>query len=160
MRIGRKTLRLKKPYKMIALITVFITGILVCNHYYGIGYVNGNMTDTQKAIIIFSKQEKDYEKNDAVLLRVNDSLFIRRVIAVSGDVINIDNETQRIYVNGQQLDDNPTSTDPTGIYFPITVEENHVFVLNDEREQTTDSRLFGTVYIGEIVGKVKWRIQL
>ncbi len=69
--------------------------------------------------------------------------IIKRVIATEGQTVNIDFEKGIVYVDGEALDEPYTRT-PTnlweGVVFPVTVPENCVFVLGDNRNDSTDSR--------------------
>jgi signal peptidase I len=40
------------------------------------------------------------------------------------------------------------------ISYPYTLEKNKYFLLGDNRENSVDSRSFGAVYRGQILGKV------
>ena len=69
--------------------------------------------------------------------------IIKRVIATEGQTVNIDFEAGVVYVDGVALEEPYTKT-PTNLYegvnFPVTVPENCVFVLGDNRNDSTDSR--------------------
>lgn len=93
----------------------------------------------------------------------NGNCFIKRVIATEGQEVNIDFRTGVIKVDGVVLEEDyiysPTFRDE-GIVFPLIVEEGHVFVLGDNRENSTDSRspLIGQVDVRQIVGKAIYLI--
>ncbi len=84
--------------------------------------------------------------------------IIKRVIATSGQTVDIDFEHGIVYVDGLALDEeyisSPT-TRPEGTIFPLTVEEGHVFVMGDNRDNSKDSRdpSIGLVDQREILGK-------
>ena len=68
--------------------------------------------------------------------------IVKRVIAVSGDVVNIDFNLHEVYVNGEKLNE-PYINEPTALsydmQFPLTVEEGKVFVMGDNRNDSLDS---------------------
>lgn len=84
--------------------------------------------------------------------------FVKRVIATEGQEVNIDFEQGIVYVDGVALEEDYIHTSTSryeGVDFPLTVEEGHVFVLGDNRENSTDSRSpqIGQVDLRQIVGK-------
>ncbi len=76
--------------------------------------------------------------------------IIKRVIATEGQTVDIDFEKGIVYVDGVALDE-PYTNSPTNLYegvsFPLTVNENCVFVMGDNRNDSKDSR---SVEIGQI----------
>lgn len=86
--------------------------------------------------------------------------LIKRVIAVGGDTLSI--EDGQVYLNGELLSEpylNQT-TPAFELSGTVTVPEGHVFVMGDNRWDSHDSRWndIGFVEVGDIVGKVFWRI--
>ena len=84
--------------------------------------------------------------------------IIKRVIAVEGQVVDIDFVTGTVYVDGIALEEDYIYTKTTldeGMQFPLTVDEGCVFVLGDNRGRSKDSRNpeIGLIDKREIVGK-------
>ena len=98
-------------------------------------------------IIVISKQSYD-----------DGAPIIKRVIATEGQTVDIDFEAGIVYVDGQALEEPYTHT-PTnveeGMQFPLTVEENCVFAMGDNRNRSRDSRdpSIGQIDKREILGK-------
>ena len=69
--------------------------------------------------------------------------LVKRVIAMDGQTVDIDFDTGDVWVDGVLLDE-PYINDPTtryeGVDFPLTVPEDCVFVMGDNRLHSTDSR--------------------
>ena len=65
-----------------------------------------------------------------------------------------------MYLNGDMLDETYVkgSTYIRNRDFPITVEENTLFVLGDNREKSRDSREFGLININQVEGKAIFRL--
>lgn len=86
--------------------------------------------------------------------------FIKRVIAVGGDTLQIKDDG--VYVNGKLLDEPYVNDEKIPIYSNVsnelkngvTVPEDHVFVMGDNRNNSKDSRQIGFVPVNDILGKV------
>ena len=84
--------------------------------------------------------------------------IIKRVIATEGQTVDIDFDAGIVYVDGQALEEPYTHT-PTnvqeGMTFPLTVEDNCVFAMGDNRNRSRDSRdpSIGQIDKREILGK-------
>jgi len=89
----------------------------------------------------------------------NGTPLVKRVIAVGGQTIDIDFETGQVFVDGLELDE-PYINEPTNrrIDFrgPVMVPEDHVFVMGDNRNHSSDSRdsRVGMIDTRYILGKV------
>lgn len=93
--------------------------------------------------------DRDREESDRL---------IKRVIAVEGDEVDIIEGF--VYVNGEMLEEPyiHNITEPGKIIFPITVGENQLFVLGDNREVSIDSREFGLIQCNQVEGKAVFRV--
>lgn len=105
-------------------------------------------------------------QGDVIVLRketFKEEPIIKRVIATEGQTVDIDFDTGTVYVDDVAIVEpyiaelTRSSQDFTG---RITVPENHVFVMGDNRNNSTDSRtaLIGCVDERYIIGRVLIRI--
>jgi signal peptidase I len=108
---------------------------------------------------------RDPERGDVIVFRFPEDEnkdFIKRVIGLPGDTIEIRNKT--VYVNGTPLEDSAFAqhTDPLvhdgrasprDNFGPVTVPDNAYFVLGDNRDHSLDSRFWGHVGASKIRGK-------
>lgn len=90
--------------------------------------------------------------------------IIKRVIATEGQRVDIDFEAGIVTVDGKVLDE-PYIKDLTkrswpGVEYPITVEDGCIFVMGDNRMNSTDSRCpqIGQIDCREVIGKAFFRI--
>lgn len=77
--------------------------------------------------------------------------FIKRVIGLPGDTIEVNNGT--LYLNNQIIDESYILSQSLRNTSPVVVPEGHVFVLGDNRNVSSDSRTWGPLDIDEILGK-------
>ena len=79
--------------------------------------------------------------------------YIKRVIGLPGDTVEIHN--QAIFINGEVLaeDYNLNPLHPSTVFGPLLVAPNHLFVMGDNRQNSKDSRDFGALSEDLIVGK-------
>lgn len=88
--------------------------------------------------------------------------YVKRVIATEGQTVDV--RDGKVYVDGIELDepyyDGETySIDPT-VSYPVTVEEDKIFVMGDNRGHSLDSRAssLGQVEEDAVLGKSQFRI--
>ena len=99
-------------------------------------------------VVVFKKDEYDPER-----------ALVKRVIATEGQVINMDFDHGIVYVDGVPIEEDyimePT-TNKIDFIGPQTVPEGCVFVMGDNRNDSTDSRdeRIGMVDTRDIIGKV------
>jgi signal peptidase I len=82
--------------------------------------------------------------------------YIKRIIAVAGDTVEIKQDGY-VYVNGTRLDEpyiqGPITECNVRKCEPTTVPEGKIYVLGDNRRNSSDSRIFGVVDVDDIIGK-------
>ena len=104
------------------------------------------------------------ERFDIVIFKYPDDpeqkeLYIKRVIGLPGEMVNIVNG--KVYIYGEQtpLDDSFCPETPIGDFGPYIVPEGCYFMLGDNRNCSKDSRFWENTYVREdqIVGKAVLR---
>ena len=107
---------------------------------------------------------EDPKRGDIVVFRYPvdpDKDFIKRVIGIPGDVIEI--RDKQLYLNGKIVNhDYGIHTDPRILgenvrprdnFGPVTVPPHSLFVMGDNRDESYDSRFWGYVDYKAILGK-------
>jgi signal peptidase I len=108
-----------------------------------------------------------YDRGDVVVFNPPDSWteqdtpFIKRVIGVAGDTVEI-RDDGIVYVNGTALDEQYAYTNDQGVPEPTlangdqsrwVVPEGELFVMGDHRQRSADSRVFGTIPVSNVIGR-------
>ncbi|QQG43814.1 MAG: signal peptidase I [Candidatus Roizmanbacteria bacterium] len=105
------------------------------------------------------------ERGDVVVFKSPknpDIEYIKRIIAIPGDSVSI--KDGQVFVNGSILNENyinvTTNTWEGGFVKEgvlVTVPQNYLFVLGDNRPRSSDSREFGPIPLSSIIGQVFYR---
>ena len=129
--------------------------ILVNKFIYGVKVPFLNITlipvkDPKRGDIVVFKFPEDPKKD-----------FIKRVIAVAGDKVQIRNK--KVYINDKPMEDSyGTHLDPHSIlggarprdnFGPVAVPPDSFFVMGDNRDHSYDSRFWGFVNQSAVKGK-------
>lgn len=165
-----KRMRYRSRYRSVlrsilyTLITVAAAAVLVATLWMPVLQIYGNsMTPTlQDGEIIFTVKTSDLEQGDIISFYYNNKILVKRVIARSGEWVNIDMEGN-VYINGILLDEPYLQEKALGdcnIELPYQVPDGKVFVMGDYRSTSVDSRntSVGCVAQEQIVGKILFRV--
>lgn len=93
------------------------------------------------------------------VLEFNKTSYIKRVIGVGGDHIQISNG--RVYLNGEILQEDyladDVRTERMGAFYDINVPQGYIFAMGDNRAESKDCRIFGCIPIEKVESKVEIR---
>lgn len=92
------------------------------------------------------------------VLEINKISYIKRIIGVEGDHIEI--KEGKVFLNDKELQEDyldegvRTDLGSYGVYQDVVIPKGYVFAMGDNREHSTDSRCFGCIPVSKIEGKV------
>ena len=131
-----------------------------------------NATLDDKDRVIITHLNYTPKRDDVVVANssVLNKTIIKRVIGVSGDTVKIDYNVNKVFVNGEEISNehingtmiNKGMFDPNylisdGVY-QYKVPDGKVFVMGDNRNNSTDSRTIGFIDNKDVLGHVIFRL--
>ena len=122
-----------------------------------------SLAEREESVIArYEKEPKSlWGKFSYHVLELKKMSYIKRVIGLPGDHILIENG--KVYINGEIFEESylqpgVVTDNGKGYCTDLTVPENTVFAMGDNRTQSTDCRSFGCIPLERIESKVWIRI--
>lgn len=149
---------LKPLYSL--LIKLLIIGLLifvVLNFVFGVFRLSGNnmYPALRDGDLCVTYRLADCYSNDIVAYYDGDNIRFGRIIARSGDTV--DGDEEGLLLNGSHITEEifyPTNMLDTDLELPVTLGDGEFIVLNDHREDESDSRTYGVIHKDSLKGKV------
>lgn len=91
-------------------------------------------------------------------LEVTKKSYIKRVIAVAGDHVKIENG--KVFVNSVEQEENylqPDVITESDVFYDFVVPEGYIFAMGDNRPKSTDCRALGCIPLNKVEGIVTLR---
>lgn len=150
---------MEKAKEIIPYILIILAVILIRTFIATPIKVNGtSMNDTlnHKDTMILNKIDvkiNKLERFDIVVIETVDSYIIKRIIGLPGETIKYQNG--KLYINGKKINDPYYKDNNTSDFESVKIPKNHYYVLGDNRSNSVDSRIIGSVNIKDIKGTTK-----
>ena len=147
-----------------SLIVVAAAAVLIAVLLLPVLQISGSsMTESlQDGDIVVALNSSGYKTGDVIAFYYNNNILVKRVIASSGDWVDIDEEGN-VYVNDEPLEE-PYITEKSlgdcNITLPYQVPDQRCFVMGDHRATSIDSRntAVGCVSNDMVIGKILVRV--
>ena len=111
-------------------------------------------------ILLLDKYDNKYERFEIVVFNYSGERLIKRVIGLPGEVVSYKNN--KLYINGNEIEDNYglgyTENFELKDLNLTKIPDNEYLVMGDNRNDSLDSRYFGTISKDKILGSVKYRL--
>ncbi|MBQ3092926.1 MAG: signal peptidase I [Clostridia bacterium] len=148
---------------------IFLAVLLVCFVVRTVNISGDSMLPTLKnndKIIVWELNYKP-KSGDIVIIKRGkylDTPLIKRIIATENQIIDINYFTDKVIINNEELHENYIREKNLwlqgDIDLPCKIPKDHVWVMGDNRNNSTDSRFteVGLIPIKNIIGKAVYRI--
>lgn len=111
-------------------------------------------------ILLLDKYDNKYERFEIVVFNYNGERLIKRVIGLPGEVVSYKNN--KLYINGNEIEDDYglgyTEDFELKDLNLTKIPDNEYLLMGDNRNDSLDSRYFGTISKDKILGSVKYRL--
>lgn len=146
------------------LLVITAIAILAASLWIPIYRITGDAMEPllERGQTVLAYRTSKLSPGDVAAFYYENQILIKRVIGVSGDWIDID-EQGRVSVNGTLLEEEYLTDavlNPTDLTYPYQVPDGCYFVMGDHRASSTDSRIsaIGCMSQEKIAGKIIFRI--
>lgn len=154
-------------FSLIALLIVFPIRMFIAQPFIVSGASMDDTFENGQYLIVdqISYRFESPERGDIVIFRYPrdpSKFFIKRVIGLPGDTINIEGNvitiTNEEHPNGAVLDEPYVDAMDPNTFMTETLGEGEYFVMGDNRNQSSDSRMWGPLPERNIVGRALLRL--
>ena len=145
----------KKNYIILIILLILGIGGITCFKIINISGISMEPTLSNCEKVIMRKKifNEKCSRYDIVFIKDpynSNEMVVKRIIGLPGERIYCENG--KIYINDEVLQDDLKIDNKTENFGPIKLENSQYYVLGDNREHSTDSRVFGVIFENAIMG--------
>lgn len=111
-------------------------------------------------ILLLKKYDKSIERFDIVVVNYNGTKIIKRVIGLPGE--SVEYKGGNLYINGEEVIEDFITVSTADFNLNKldfeTIPNGYYFVVGDNRNNSTDSRILGLISYDEILGTVDFSL--
>lgn len=145
------------PYVVILISVILIRTFIVTPVVVSGDSMNDTLNDND--ILLLKKYDKSYDRFDIIVFKYQNSKLVKRIIGLPGETVKY--KDGKLYINDEEINDEFSliTRDFDLSYLDIEIiPEGYYFVLGDNRNKSSDSRMIGLVSKEQIEGVTNFSI--
>jgi len=152
--------RLKEllPYIIILVLVVLVRSFIITPVRVDGASMQPTLHDGE--ILFLKKYDKSFERFDIVVVNYDNDRLVKRIIGLPGESIYYKNN--HLFINGQKIElenyDFDTADFELWQLGYTKVPKNHYFVMGDNRYDSKDSRIIGSISSKNLIGTTSYRL--
>ena len=158
-RIRREERRSQHGEMLLVLVVVATVTYLLFGVVFGLAVVKGssmNPAYREGDVVLFLRLCGHYRQGDVVFADLDEYECVKRIVAVPGQTVDIDEEKGALLIDGEPLIEPYTYTKTDAkpeVSYPLVTGEDEYFLLGDNRRNSVDSRNYGPIAREDLDGK-------
>ena len=140
------------PYIIILILVILLKSYIITPIKVNGSSMYPTLEDQDIMILdIISYKLHGLKRFDIAVINQGKELIIKRVIGLPGE--KVEYKSGKLYIDGVEIEDPYLSEENSMEDISITVPKDEYYVLGDNRQNSLDSRTFGTFNKKQILGK-------
>ncbi|MFP4457375.1 MAG: signal peptidase I [Clostridia bacterium] len=137
---------------------IILITLLILTRFVSIVYISGPSMQptfrTGDCILVFRTDK--VERNDIAVVEWQDKWLIKRVVGLPSETLEM--EDGKTYIDGELIVEDFEYFSGNRSLPQITIPDDYIFIVGDNRENSHDSRAFGPVPTSDIFGRLVLRL--